>query len=96
MIVAACIETSIECSRCNVLRRVHAGLDVDAGCAMHLLVYLGCGAMRVFDVFDIVGDVSAKHSGFTGVIESCAKEGAKVETFTHLRAGLHIHLLEDF
>lgn len=96
MIVAACIETGIEGSCCNVLRRVHAGLDVDAGCAMHLLVYLGCGAMRVFDVFDIVGDVSAKHSGFTGGIESCAKEGAEVETFTHLRAGLHIHLLEDF
>lgn len=96
MIVAACIETSIECSRCNVLRRVHAGFDVDAGCAMHLLVYLGCGAMRVFDVFDIVGDVSAKHSGFTGGIESCAKESTEVETLTHLWARLHIHLLEDF
>ena len=96
MIVAACIETSIECSRCNVLRRVHAGFDVDAGCAMHLLVYLGRGAMRMFDMFDVVGDVSTDKSGFTGSLESCTKESAEVEALTHLGTGLHIHLLEDF
>ena len=78
MIVAAGIETCVEGSCCNVLRRVHAGFDVDAGCAMHLLISLGHGAMRMFDVFDVMGDVSAKHSGFTGGIESCAKEGTEV------------------
>ena len=74
MIVAACIETGIEGSCCNVLRRVHAGLDVDAGCAMHLLVYFRGGTMRMSYMFYISGNVCSQECSFTGSVESCTKE----------------------
>mgnify|MGYP005883518909 CR=1 FL=1 len=89
------VESGIKGAFGDVLRGVDTWLDINAARAVNLLVELR-GGMRMLDMLYVVGDVGTEIGCLAESGQYGTEEGTEVEALPHLRACLHIDLVEDF